>query len=98
MPGSRIAKKSGELGEAGRIRQRAERKAGQLLKVMEKAKGAPGPGRGKAGNAAGPAFNDAPTLRDLRITKNQSSYWQRLAEVPEDLFEDAQPNQFEVIP
>jgi hypothetical protein len=38
------------------IRLRAERKAGELLSQMEKAKGAPGPGRGKPGRDAGPAF------------------------------------------
>jgi hypothetical protein len=71
------------------IRLRAERKAGELLRRMDKAKGAPGPGRGKAGIAAGPAFDEIPTLRDLGIAKAQSSQWQRLAAVPEPQFEAA---------
>jgi hypothetical protein len=79
--------------EAGRqareIRLRAERKAGALLGNMEKAKGIAGPGRGKAGRPARGAFNEAPTLRDLGITRDESSKWQKLAAVPQDQFEAA---------
>ena len=71
------------------IRLRAERRAGQLLKAMEKAKGAAGPGRGKAGAHAASAFTDAPTLADLGLTRKQSSKWQQLADVPQEAFEAA---------
>lgn len=71
------------------IRVRAERRCGELLAEMEKAKGAPGPGRGKAGSTVRPPFTDAPTLADLGISKTQSSRWQQLAEVPEEEFEAA---------
>jgi hypothetical protein len=62
------------------IRLRAERKAGELLRQMEKAKG---------GN---PNLSHRPTgstLSDLGITRDQSSQWQRLAAVPEPEFEAA---------
>lgn len=66
----------------------AERRMGELLAKSERAKGAPGPGRGKAGNEAGPAFTDAPTLADLGLTKNESSRAQMLASVTRDTFEE----------
>jgi hypothetical protein len=86
---SRQAKNTEAERRACEIRLRAERKAGELLSQMEKAKGAPGPGRGKAGSPAGPAFTETPTLRDLGISKQQSSDWQRLADVPQEKFEAA---------
>src|SRR3954468_14003574 len=52
----RQAKNTEAERRACEIRLRAERKADELLRQMEKAKGAPGPGRGKAGSPAGPAF------------------------------------------
>ena len=53
---------------------------------MEKAKGSPG------NQHTGPVARDDqsnPTLSDLGITKDQSSDWQKLGEVPEDEFEAA---------
>jgi hypothetical protein len=69
------------------IRLRAERKAGQLLASMEKAKGArePGTGRGTTRSPEGTASK----LNDLGISKKQSSNWQKLAAVPEKKFERA---------
>ncbi|MDH3595780.1 MAG: hypothetical protein OEU09_14105 [Rhodospirillales bacterium] len=61
------------------IRLRAERKAGQLLQEMDKNKGAAQPTRS----------SDTTTLRELGISKDQSSRWQRLAAVPEAEFEAA---------
>ena len=52
---------------------KAERKAGKLLKAMEKHKG--GRPSKKTGNTVLPVFDD------LGITKNQSSRWQREAEL-----------------
>jgi len=64
------------------IRLRSERKAGQLLKKMEKAKGRAAPTRSRRVTAT-------KTLKELGITKNQSSRWQALAGVPQEDFEAA---------
>ena len=71
-----------------RIRLRAERRMGQLLKEMEKAAGARGTGSNQHRKVRS---NDTtpPTLSDLGISKTQSSHWQKLADVPEDKFEKA---------
>ena len=61
---------------------RAERKAGQLLKQMEKAKGG-GTGQKKEWSRQATA---SPTLAEIGITKKQSSAWQKLANVDEDQF------------
>ena len=61
---------------------RAERKAGQLLKQMDKAKGAKGnPGGQGAKIVRSP---EGTTLKDHGITKKQSSKWQKLGDVPDD--------------
>lgn len=67
------------------IRMRAERKAGELLRDMEKAKGA----RGSGSNQHQVRSHDetAPTLADLGVTKTQSSRWQKLAEMSDRDFE-----------
>lgn len=66
--------------QACEIRLRAERKAGQLLREMEKAKG---------GNPSLTPRGSAKTLGDLGITYDQSSNWQKLADVPDEQFETA---------
>jgi len=72
------------------IRLRAERKAGALLREREKAKGAAGnPGGRGATIVRSDDPTAQPTLRDLGISKQQSSDWQRLADVPQDQFEAA---------
>ena len=53
---------------------RAERKGGQLLAKMEKNKGAAAPTRSPR----------ATTLKELGVSKDQSSRWQALAGVPEE--------------
>jgi len=69
--------------QACEIRLRAERRVGQLLKGMDKAEGGrptdktPRDGRGVS------------SLGDLGISYDQSSQWQKLAEVDEDVFEQA---------
>jgi hypothetical protein len=68
--------------KACEIRLRAERKAGALLKKTKKAKG----GGGKAGRKRS---DDATALSDLGISKQQSSDWQKLADVPDQQFEAA---------
>ena len=60
---------------------------GRMLKDTPKATGAAGPGRGKAGAKAGPAFTDNPTLAELGLDKKTSSLAQKLAELPPEQFE-----------
>lgn len=71
------------IGYAHTVKIRALARLGELLKGMEKAKGRVGPGRGKAGEHAGPAFTDAPTLADLGLTKKVASVAQQLANLPD---------------
>ena len=84
------------------LRVRAQRKLGEALAQVPKAKGAadgtPGPGRGrrKARNKRENAVDsddhvsDTPlTLTKLGISKDESSFSQRLAALPEDKFETA---------
>lgn len=61
---------------AAEIKLRAERKAGEMLAVMEKNKGSAVPTRS----------HDVTTLDDLGIDKMQASRWQREASVDEDAF------------
>lgn len=78
---SRQAKNVDAERRACDIRLRAERKAGQILRNMEKAKGGKPNRRGdRSGNK---------TLKQLGVSKDQSKRWQKLAEVPADVFETA---------
>ncbi len=63
---------------AGEIKLRAERKAGELLSAMEKNKGAASPTRSQA----------ATTLKEIGITKSQSSRWQQEAELSEPEYKE----------
>jgi hypothetical protein len=65
------------------IRVRAERKAGTLLRAMEKAKGARGNpgGRGAAIVRSDNPTAQPKTLAEMGISKDQSAEWQRLAEI-----------------
>jgi N6-adenosine-specific RNA methylase IME4 len=58
------------------IRLRAERKAGELLREDQRIR--PGPKKS----------HDATNLSDLDVSKSQSSRWQKIANVPEQVFED----------
>jgi hypothetical protein len=62
---------------------RAERRAGELLKDLQKAVG--GRPSQKTGNTSRPV---SPPLKDIGISKQQSSNWQRLASVPQEIFDD----------
>jgi hypothetical protein len=62
------------------IKIRAERRAGEMLAETEKNKG--------AATRSGDRTALPPTLGELGVTKNQSSEWQQIAEIPEDDFED----------
>ena len=68
---------------AGEIKMRAERRAGQMLKDMDKAKG----GRPELTGPSSVPVNSVLTLSEVGITKNQSSQWQKVANVPEEEFE-----------
>lgn len=64
---------------AAEIKIRAERKAGQLLSAMPKQHGA---------RPADTGSHDVTPLSDIGITKMQSSRWQAVARVPDEVFED----------
>lgn len=71
--------------EAGVLRLKAERKAGEMLAKMEKNKGRPL----KKGTHGGTVFLGAvKKLEDIGITKKQSSRWQQEASVPKTDFEE----------
>jgi len=79
--------------QAFEIRKRAERKAGELLKWMEKE----GKRRKQGGDTTGKkskitrgnVAQEPKTLNALGITPRQSMDWQKLADVPEQIFEEA---------
>lgn len=76
--------------QACEIRLRAERKAGELLRDLQKAVGTRGQLNGR--NSSGAATREAPEatakLKDLGISHKQSSNWQNLAKVPQEIFDD----------
>ncbi len=78
-----IARDHDSEDKARRIRQRAERRAGELLAQMEKAKGK----RTDLVDRDDQVRDDRKTLADLGVSKQQSSDWQRLAEVPRNVFD-----------
>jgi len=85
---------------AQRIRVRAEKQCGQLLKDMPKAKGVQMNGRDEHGDfrvSSESTAEEARTLTDLGITRDQSSQWQQLANVPDEAFEAALKDEFEPI-
>ena len=87
---ARRAKDTEMIGWATEINVRAERRTGELLRDMEKlngARGTPGPGRGKKTKTESSREYPVLSLKDLSISKNQSSQWQQLAKIPELEFE-----------
>lgn len=89
----RQAKNTEAERRACEIRLRAERKAGQLLAEKDKAVS---PGWNQYKGRSDDTTDQPATLRDLGISKQQSSDWQRLAAVPEDRFEAALANPDEI--
>jgi hypothetical protein len=81
--------------KAAEVRLRAEIRAGELLKVMEKAKGGAEPGVGRKGKNGIERPDSIPTLPQLGISPDQSSQWQKLAAIPEKVREAyiAEPHQ-----
>lgn len=69
---------------AAELRIRAERKSGELLKeTIPHGGGRPA----EKPSSDVMVFEPPPKLSDLGITPNQSSTWQRIADIPEDRFE-----------
>lgn len=56
-----------------------------MLAEMPKAVGTKLNGKNIGGHIVVPPINDAKTLSDIGITKNESSRWQKLANVSEDV-------------
>lgn len=81
--------------QCAEISVRASRRAGELLREMPKNGGAKGQLNGDVpkgtklvgGNIALPPTDDTPTLSELGIEKMQSSRFQAIAAVPEEIFE-----------
>ncbi len=71
--------------QACEIRLRAERRAGQLLAEMDRAKA----GQPRKERSDDTTILQPPKLGDLGVSKDQSSQWQKLAKVPDDEFEEA---------
>jgi len=68
------------------IRIRAERKAGQLMREMEKVS----PAKAKSHKSHGGTY-ETPyqvTLSSNKLTKQEASRWQQLAKIPEEEFEE----------
>jgi hypothetical protein len=75
---------------ANEIRLRAERRIGEMLCDTELNKGGAEPGVGRRGgkNAVVNGDRILPKLSDLGISKSQSSNWQKLANIPDNDFEE----------
>jgi hypothetical protein len=74
---------------AAEIKLRAERKAGELLKEMEHSGERLTKDSGRPEKVSSPMthISQPKTLADLGIARNDSSKWQKLAEIPEETFE-----------
>jgi phage N-6-adenine-methyltransferase len=75
---------------AAEVAIRAERRAGELLSVMEKNKGVVLHGKAEDGNYRrlhDETSEAPPTYADMGIHKIQAHRWQKAASVPEDVFE-----------
>jgi hypothetical protein len=82
---SRESKKNFRAIHAAKeVQLRAERKAGEILRDMEKAKG--GRPSSKTGNSLLPVST---TYKELGIEKMEASRWQKIAEILEEEFEAA---------
>ncbi len=69
--------------DAAKARVRAERRCGQLLKETDFNKG----GR-KDEESTGTTTEPVKTLNEMGINKKQSSKWQKLADIPDEEFEE----------
>lgn len=71
------------IRQAEEIKVRAERRAGELLKEQVRKKGE----RDDHIQISQAGIFEKPTLSEQGITLNQSSNWQRIASIPEEVFE-----------
>jgi hypothetical protein len=71
---------------ATEIKVRAERRCGELLRKTEKNDGGR-PAKNQSDDATG--FDRAPTLAEMGLTKDESSRYQQLADMPDEHFETA---------
>jgi len=78
----------GYQNQAAETKLRAERKAGELLKQMEKNKGVRTKGGSISGGCTMQPPENTPRLKDLGIEKTQSMRWQQIADLPEESFEN----------
>jgi len=69
------------------ISVRASRRAGEMLAEMPKNKGLNG--SSVTGNTVLPVRDDTPTLEEIGLTKMQSSRFQAIASIPQEVFEQA---------
>lgn len=84
---ARQARDQDLIAWATEIKIRAERKCGEMLK--EGAKNGTRAGRGRAEKEMSHDTTFVPTLPDIGISRDQSSRWQKLADMPEEHFETA---------
>ena len=83
---ARQAKNVDAERKACEIRLRAERRVGQITRKMEKSKG----GRpAKETRGAAPRVSKKAQLKAAGVTVDQAKQWERLAAVPDELFEGA---------
>ncbi len=73
---------------ATEIKLRAQRRAGEILQSMEKAKGVQLNGTDSLGGYRLQPPSETPTYSDLGIDKRDAHIWQTLATMPGDEFED----------
>ncbi len=73
--------------KCGQIRLRAERKAGSLLREMKQNGTRAQSGERKQKQMSDGATFEPKTLPELGVTRDQSSEWQQLADIPEQEFE-----------
>jgi hypothetical protein len=77
--------------KAAEIRLRAERKTGELLKATKESGDRLSSGQPQKVSSCDTTILLPPPkkLADLGISRDQSSKWQKLAEIPEEKFNDA---------
>lgn len=78
-----------QVNLAAAARLWAERRAGELLAAMPKQNGSRGFGKSPNDVESHDVTPLPPTLADLGVSKQESSRWQQLAEIPPDAFEQA---------
>lgn len=75
------------VNDAAEIKIRAEYKAGQLLKEMQE-RGERDKGKGGDRKSQSHDVTVKPTLAALGVSKNESSRWQIMASIPEELYDN----------